>query len=198
MPPYPISSRLLKIDLPNWQWLVMVTLTILIVGYLDWLTGIEMNFFVFYFLPVSIAAWALGFTTSVYYSIFAALAWFAADFYAGHEPSNPFYSVWDFSVHLTAFVIIGRSISQIRILLNREQQLSADLRRSLVEIKTLEAILPICCQCKKIRDDKGDWQQIEAYISTNTDTIFSHGFCPECYGKVMAETGFVEAKSMTE
>jgi len=48
------------------------------------------------------------------------------------------------------------------------------------EIGTLRGILPICASCKKIRDDKGYWNQIEAYIRDHSDVEFSHGICPDC------------------
>ena len=61
--------------------------------------------------------------------------------------------------------------------------LISDLQKALVEIKTLRGILPICSHCKKIRDDKGDWNQIESYIHKHSDAEFSHGICPECAKK---------------
>jgi len=54
------------------------------------------------------------------------------------------------------------------------------LRRALDEIKGLHGILPICTHCKKIRDDKGAWKQLEEYIHTHSDAEFSHGLCPDC------------------
>jgi PAS domain S-box-containing protein len=48
------------------------------------------------------------------------------------------------------------------------------------EIKTLKGIIPICSYCKKIRDDKESWQQLEAYISQHSEAVFSHGICPKC------------------
>lgn len=48
------------------------------------------------------------------------------------------------------------------------------------EITALKGILPICANCKKIRDDKGYWHQVEAYLSTHSTAEFSHGICPEC------------------
>jgi hypothetical protein len=48
------------------------------------------------------------------------------------------------------------------------------------EIKTLRGVLPICAYCKKIRDDRGAWNQLEAYISTHSEALFSHGICAEC------------------
>ncbi len=55
-----------------------------------------------------------------------------------------------------------------------------NLKNSLDEIKTLKGIVPICAQCKKIRDDKGYWNTLELYIQKHSDASFSHGVCPEC------------------
>lgn len=59
-------------------------------------------------------------------------------------------------------------------------QLIKDLQNALDEIKTLQGILPICSNCKNIRDDKGSWSQIEAYIQNHSGAKFSHGICPQC------------------
>lgn len=48
------------------------------------------------------------------------------------------------------------------------------------DLKVLHGLLPICCYCKKIRDDEGYWQQIERYITARSDADFSHGLCPDC------------------
>jgi YesN/AraC family two-component response regulator len=64
------------------------------------------------------------------------------------------------------------------------EKLIAELQEALAAIKTLHGILPICSSCKKIRDDKGSWTQIEAYISEHTDAEFSHGICSECARKL--------------
>ena len=57
----------------------------------------------------------------------------------------------------------------------------------LSEIQTLRGILPICANCKKIRDDKGYWNQIEAYISDHSEAQFSHGICPDCAKELYPE-----------
>ena len=62
-----------------------------------------------------------------------------------------------------------------------------ELKRALDEVQQLKGILPICCQCKQIRDDKGYWQQVEQYISEHSDVQFTHSFCPNCYEKEMAK-----------
>jgi len=57
--------------------------------------------------------------------------------------------------------------------------------RYATQVRQLEAFLPICSYCKKIRDDKNYWQQIEAYINERTGTDFSHSVCPDCYQRVI-------------
>lgn len=75
--------------------------------------------------------------------------------------------------------------------LNKELQIrKQELEKSLAEIKTLRGILPICANCKKIRDDKGYWNQIESYIYEHSEAEFSHGICPECMKKLYPD--FVE------
>ena len=61
------------------------------------------------------------------------------------------------------------------------------LNGSLEEIKTLQGILPICFNCKKIRDDEGYWQALEEYVQHRTEAKFSHALCPECAGELYPE-----------
>jgi PAS domain S-box-containing protein len=55
------------------------------------------------------------------------------------------------------------------------------------EVKELRGLLPICASCKKIRDDKGYWNQLEEYISEHFDAAFSHGICPDCAEELYPE-----------
>ena len=59
-------------------------------------------------------------------------------------------------------------------------QVVQELQKALLEVKTLQGILPICSHCKKIRDDQGFWQKVEKYIRDRSEAEFSHGICPEC------------------
>ncbi|MBW1780251.1 MAG: response regulator [Deltaproteobacteria bacterium] len=67
------------------------------------------------------------------------------------------------------------------------RRLNKELEQALEEIKRLQGILPICANCKKIRDDRGYWQQIEAYISDHSEAEFSHSICPDCTKKLYPE-----------
>lgn len=73
------------------------------------------------------------------------------------------------------------------------QQLIGDLQQALSEIQTLQGILPICSHCKKIRDDKGIWNQIETYVAQHSEAEFSHGICLDC-----AKSHYPELISPTE
>lgn len=55
------------------------------------------------------------------------------------------------------------------------------------KVKVLRGLLPICAHCKKVRDDRGYWNQIEAYIKTHSEAEFSHGYCPECEKRYYSE-----------
>jgi len=63
----------------------------------------------------------------------------------------------------------------------REKEvLIGELQRALAEVKTLRGFIPTCAHCRKIRDESGEWHQIEDYIQNHSEAKFSHGICPEC------------------
>lgn len=64
------------------------------------------------------------------------------------------------------------------------EKVIVELQEALAQVKKLSGLIPICASCKKIRDDKGYWQQIEAYIRDHSEAEFSHGICPECAKKL--------------
>ena len=79
---------------------------------------------------------------------------------------------------------IALSNSRYLDLLNEK---TCSLERALSEIKTLRSILPMCSHCRKVLDDQGVWSRLEAYVSTHTDTRFSHGLCPSCVRELYPE-----------
>jgi sigma-B regulation protein RsbU (phosphoserine phosphatase) len=61
----------------------------------------------------------------------------------------------------------------------------AELEEALKRVKQLQGLLPICCYCKRIRDDSNYWQRVEEYIASHTGARFSHGICPGCFESVV-------------
>lgn len=105
------------------------------------------------------------------------------------------YTLIIISVFLLTTLIIFFSL-KIDKSAKERKKLILKLQTTLDEVKTLQGFLPICANCKKIRDDKGYWNHIEGYIQRHTEAKFSHGMCPECldelYGK---EDWYIEMKN---
>lgn len=79
---------------------------------------------------------------------------------------------------LRARVQVGARVVQLQ---NNLADRILKLEHALAQIRTLEEIIPICSYCKKIRDDRNYWQQVDHYISAHAGTQFSHSICPDCY-----------------
>lgn len=84
----------------------------------------------------------------------------------------------------TYFLEIARDITERKKKDNELKELVAKLQKALEEIKTLRGIVPICANCKKIRDDEGYWQHVESYVTQHSEAQFSHGICPDCLKKL--------------
>ena len=93
--------------------------------------------------------------------------------------------------HCGRLMILRNITAQKKLEAEREDLISS-LQEALERVKTLKGLLPICANCKKIRDDSGYWHQVEVYFHEHSGTDFSHGLCPECvktlypeiYGKI--------------
>jgi PAS domain S-box-containing protein len=94
-------------------------------------------------------------------------------------------------VLLSAMELDGKPVLQavVRDITGRKQneaernKLILDLQDALANVKSLSGLLPICASCKKIRDDKGYWSQVESYVQKHSDATFTHGICPDCIKK---------------
>lgn len=93
----------------------------------------------------------------------------------------------EFIARVQSVVRIKRAEDALREKEKEQQRLIEKLQEAFAEIKTLKGFIPICASCKKIRDDEGYWNQLEAYISEHTDAIFTHGICPDCAEKCRKE-----------
>ena len=84
-------------------------------------------------------------------------------------------------------IAVARDITERKQYEEVREKLVEELHDALVKVKTLSGLLPICASCKKIRDDKGNWDHIETYIGDHSEADFSHGICPECSRKLYPE-----------
>ncbi|MCH8328464.1 MAG: hypothetical protein IID15_08100 [Candidatus Marinimicrobia bacterium] len=77
--------------------------------------------------------------------------------------------------------------------LAHEKFLNSELTDALDRVKTLSGMLPICANCKKVRDDQGYWEQIEHYITEHSEAEFTHGICPDCARELYPEIDFSDS-----
>lgn len=85
------------------------------------------------------------------------------------------------SVELNARVQTHLKLKRV---MDEDARLVVELKDALSQVKQLSGILPICANCKKIRNDEGYWEQVETYIRDHTEAMFSHGLCPDCVRKL--------------
>jgi len=90
-------------------------------------------------------------------------------------------------------VLIAHRV-RVRQLVAREHELGRRVKEALAEVKVLSGLLPICSNCKSVREDGGYWQRIESYIQTHSQAQFTHGICPDCMVKLYPE----EAKRIAD
>jgi DNA-binding response OmpR family regulator len=85
---------------------------------------------------------------------------------------------------LRARVQVGSRVVQLQSALADRIR---ELEEAIASVKTLQGLLPICCYCKKIRDDGNYWHRVESYIAEHANVRFSHGICPDCSQRLKAE-----------
>ncbi|MBN1308257.1 MAG: hypothetical protein JXA18_10095 [Chitinispirillaceae bacterium] len=174
---------------------ITAAVSIPILGYIDYLTGREFGFFIFYFFPILYTAWYCRLTSSVAISVLSALVWFAADFLLTPHYASHVYSLWNSIIRLFVFMLIVYFVFKIKQSIAAERKISDDLRTALAQVKTLRGLIPICAACKKIRNDQGYWERIEKYIEDHSEADFSHGICEECARKLYPEIFNKEKKA---
>lgn len=90
----------------------------------------------------------------------------------------------------TAFAVAALLIAFLAFTIWRyriARQLGCDLKKALDQVQTMHGMLPICSNCKKIRDDVGYWHQVEEYVSSHSQATFTHGICPSCMNSLYPE-----------
>jgi len=153
---------------------------LLVVGWVDYITGYEIHLPALYFAPVALLAWNIGLRAGLTMVVFATITWFLADRGAGHPYAAWYDGYLNALMEMIAYSVVAYSVARVRQELTIEKRLNAELSQALAEIKRLEGLLPICSSCKRIRQDDNTWEQIEVFMTKRTDATFTHGICPDC------------------
>lgn len=155
-------------------------LLIIIIAVIDHITVYDFGFYVLYYIPLIFFSWYSTKIGAVIVSAITIYALFIANFHTGYQYTLTFSNIWNMTLLLASFLLVSLGAQHVAHLLKAERELSAKLKNAINEIKQLSGLLPICASCKKIRNDKGYWEQIEAYIGKHSEATFTHGICPEC------------------
>jgi PAS domain S-box-containing protein len=92
-------------------------------------------------------------------------------------------SIRDLAGRITHYIAVKEDITVQKKAAAEREKLVTELREAVVSVKSLSGLLPICSGCKKIRDDKGYWSQVESYVQKHSEATFTHSLCPDCVKK---------------
>lgn len=146
-----------------------------------------------YVVPVIISRWYGNSWTASITIVFCVVAEVYTNAFIGAYAKagqhGHFYAVLFGGIahHVAAYTAVSLTIRWILQLVERERRVTQEMFEIMKEVKELESLLPICSYCKKIRDEAGSWEKLETYIADHTGTNFTHGCCPDCRAREMAE-----------
>ena len=154
----------------------------IIIGYIDYVTGYDLGISAFYLAPIGLVVWFMHSRKSagIYMAIITSITVTASNLLAGQMLRYYAVEIWNTVVHFAFFAISALLIYEVKSSLEKREKLISELQQTLEQVKTLSGLLPMCSSCKKIRDDKGYWSQVEVYIIEHSEAMVSHGICPEC------------------
>lgn len=167
----------------KYQITVSILLTLLTV-LLDYWTGFGYRMKIFYLVPVSYATWYVGKIYGIAFSTVAVMTMLNRGMASGTNNDDIPAVIWNMAMYFAFFVIVILLLSKLRSTMQQLAGLITKMQNALNAVQELSGILPICANCKKIRDDEGYWHDVDVYISRHTKAEFTHGICAECANKL--------------
>ncbi len=151
-------------------------------GYIDYVTGYDLRMELFYVLPIAYAAWFVGQRAGIGLSILSLITAAYADIMAGKKYANFAIEIWNGAMYLVFYLIVILLVRLHKTYQQRESLLET-LDEALKRNEELSSLLPICSNCRKLRDDPEYVQQVKAYVSKNARPDVMRGLCKECADK---------------
>jgi hypothetical protein len=139
-----------------------------------------MSFFVFYSVPVGVAAWWLGRWPAIGAALAATVTWLLADFLCGAKCSSPFFYYWNSTIHFLAFMINAVTIAKIKSDLDRRQALAAELESTRETLRAVSALLPVCPGCGKPRGGAVGNGESELTALASACPELAEALCADC------------------
>lgn len=158
----------------------LLLLLLAAIGMLDYATGYEASFAVFYLIPVVSAAWLAGRRAGIVFAVLSALFWMLADHFAGHAYSHRLFYYWNGANRLAIGVAAALATAAIRRTLLQQKALIIDLRRAVLSLSELSAHLPHCPICHSFRDDRQYKSEFDRFVGDQSDPRAFGKPCPHC------------------
>ncbi len=117
----------------------LASLTVLaLIGWLDYITGYEFGFFIFYFVPVAISAWYCGRGAGIQIALCSAFVWYMSDKYTHHPYSHSYFIYWEMFMRLLSFLTTALTLARIREMVLNEERLLKELLETRQELETVK------------------------------------------------------------
>ena len=152
---------------------------------IDYFTNAELRLTVFYLLPLYMVARYTSTQISIAFALICSAVWTYVNHFERYHSLTDAIPLENFLFESIIFIIFTLLFTHLVSHARAQLELVDKLQKALGEVRQLSGLLPICASCKKIRDDKGYWQQLEVYIRDHSEADFSHGLCPDCVQKMI-------------
>lgn len=153
---------------------------ILTIGVLDYITGYEIAVSIFYLIPICDAVWYLGRRTGLILATVSGVLLYLADNLNHHAYRHPFIPFWNTGVRFSFLVVVVFLLHSLQKALKEKEKAYRELQKAFDQIRTIKGIIPVCHDCRKIRNDKGYWDTLETFIRNHSDAEFTSSLCPDC------------------
>ena len=164
----------------RYRWRLLGIALTLIVALLDYYSEHELHVSFLYLIPITLASWKLAKGEALFVAASSALVWFVAEALILRDTPGLWIPFANMLALLIVFLTVVLILSALRKAFADQERLIGELEDALGRVKTLSGLLPMCSWCKKVRDDRGYWKAVEAYIHEHSDAAITHGICPEC------------------
>ncbi len=164
------------------------------VSYVDYVTGYESLFFVFYFIPVGMCGWYLGWLVTLNMALLSGASWFVVDLLSRHYYPHELIRYWNGFTCFVAFAIIGLVLHHLKQSRDEEQRARrelekalADLQDSTREIRNLQSQLQVVCAWTQRIRIEGKWITLDEFLTNKLNVRVSHGISPEALAEIKRE-----------
>jgi hypothetical protein len=176
----------------RWKPLLAALANLLAVSYIDYLTGYQFLFFVFYFIPVALCGWYLGRRSVLCMAILTGVSWCYVDILSHHHYPSEIFRYCNSFICFLAFAIIGLLLQRLRQSLSEQLKVRRELetaleeiKRSTLETRKLQTHLQVVCAWTKRVNIEGKWIALDEFLTDKLNAKVTYGVSPDAMREVL-------------